>query len=104
MNPIITPILPILLNIPESIPAIAKAAITIGGSFPIIPSTTPIVTPPTVPSSTPLFHPNISTIKIHKIFLREYPNIVIGPNADIAIEIKTAAPIISSIENTVLYP
>ena len=104
MKPIITPIFPILLNIPDSIPAIAKAAIVIGGSFPIIPKTIPIVTPPVVPIKIPLFQPNIKTIKIHSTFFNEYPNILIGSRAVIAIANNKLAPISSSIENTFLSP
>ena len=104
IKPIITPNLPTLLNIPESIPAIANAAIVIGGSFPIIPNTIPIVTPPVVPTKIPLFQPSINTIKIQSTFFKEYPNIFIGSSAVIAIANNKLAPISSSIENTFFSP
>ena len=75
MNPKITPILPNLFNIPAIIPEIAKAATKMGSASAIIPRVTPIVTPEVVPTNIPFFHPNTSTIKIHKIFLIENPNI-----------------------------
>ena len=98
-NPIITPILPNLFNIPAIIPEIAYTATTAGSFCAIIPNVTPIVTPAVVPTNTPFFHPNINTIKILNIFLIDNPNIPISPNADIAIDINKLAPITSSIEN-----
>ena len=101
-KPAITPIFPNLLSKPAIIPEIAYPATRIGSLCEIIPNVTPIVTPAVVPTRTPCLQPSNKTIKIHKIFLIDNPNIEKSPNAEIAIEINKQAPITSSIENACL--
>ena len=73
-------------------------------SPPIIPRSTPIVTPAVPPTRIPFFHPNTSTIKIHAIFFIEKFAISKSPNAEKAIVNRTLTAITSSTVNTVFSP
>ena len=69
-----------------------------------MPTTLPIVIPAVAPTNIPFFQPIINTIKMHKIFLIEYPNTLISPIAHTLIATNKLAPIISSIEYALFSP